>query len=99
MTINIQYIHMTTSEAMDVHVTEKLNKLALKYDWIISAEVTFENIQKEKEDGKICKIELSAPGPRIFASSQERTYELAVKNTISDLETQLKKRKHTFANS
>ncbi|WP_066225605.1 ribosome hibernation-promoting factor, HPF/YfiA family [Formosa haliotis] len=99
MTINIQYIHMSTSEAMDIHVTEKLNKLALKYDWIISAEVTFEHIQKEKEEGKICKIELSAPGPRIFASSHERTYELAVKNTINDLEIQLKKRKHTFAHS
>ncbi|CDF79672.1 ribosomal subunit interface protein [Formosa agariphila KMM 3901] len=99
MTINIQYIHMTTSEAMNEHVTEKLNKLALKYDWIISAQVIFENIQKEKEEGKICKIELSAPGPRIFASSQERTYEGAVKNTINDLEIQLKKRKQTFAHS
>ncbi|MFB9054049.1 HPF/RaiA family ribosome-associated protein [Formosa undariae] len=99
MTINIQYIHMATSEAMNAHVTEKLNKLALKYDWIISAEVVFDTIQKEKEDGKICKIELSAPGPRIFASSQERTYEIAVKNTIADLETQLKKRKHILVNS
>ncbi|MHA7943801.1 ribosome hibernation-promoting factor, HPF/YfiA family [Formosa sp. 3Alg 14/1] len=99
MTINIQYIHMATSEAMNAHVTEKLNKLASKFDWIISAEVVFDTIKKEKEDGKICKIELSAPGPRIFASSQERTYELAVKNTIADLEIQLKKRKHTFVNS
>ncbi|QDO94378.1 ribosome-associated translation inhibitor RaiA [Formosa sediminum] len=99
MTINIQYIHMSTSEAMNEHVTTKLNKLALKYDWIISAEVIFETIKNEKEEGKICKIELSAPGPRIFASSQERTYELAVKNTINDLDIQLKKRKHTFVNS
>lgn len=99
MTINIQYIHMSTSEAMNVYVTERLNKLAKKFDWIIAAEVTFENIAKEKEEGKICKIELSAPGPRIFASSYERNYELAVKNTINDLEIQLKKRKHTFAHS
>jgi putative sigma-54 modulation protein len=39
---------------------------------------------------------LSLPGPRIFATSNERNYELAVKETISDLEKQLKKRKETF---
>lgn len=99
MTINIQYLHMSTSEAMNSYVSERLNKLAKKYDWIISAEVVFEHIANEKEDGKVCKIELSAPGPRIFASSQERNYELAVKNTISDLDIQLKKRKHTFSHS
>ena len=45
------------------------------------------------ENDKICEIELSLPGPRVFASSKENNYELAVKNTISDLEIQLKKRK------
>ena len=38
-------------------------------------------------------MELSLAGPRIFASSNEKNYELAVKQTISDLEKQLKKRK------
>ena len=43
--------------------------------------------------GKICEMELSLAGPRIFASSNEKNYELAVKHTISDLDKQLKKRK------
>jgi putative sigma-54 modulation protein len=38
-------------------------------------------------------VELSLAGPRIFASSNEKNYELALKNTIEDLEDQLKKRK------
>ena len=38
-------------------------------------------------------MELSLPGPKIFASSTEKNFELAVKQTISDLEKQLKKRK------
>ena len=42
MTINIQYVHMSTSEAMDTYVTEKLNHLYQKFDWIINAEVHFE---------------------------------------------------------
>ncbi|MDO6596999.1 ribosome-associated translation inhibitor RaiA [Oceanihabitans sp. 2_MG-2023] len=96
MTINIQYVHMSTSETMNAYVTEKLEKLANKYEWIIKAEVHFEVEQNAKKNGKICKIELSAPGPRIFATSDEENYEDAVKNTIKDLEKQLKKRKETF---
>ena len=32
MTINIQYVHMATSDAMDEYVTGKLEKLAKKFD-------------------------------------------------------------------
>lgn len=96
MTINIQYVHMKTSESMDHYVTEKLKKLHKKYEWLIKAEVHFEVEHKAKEKGKICKIELSAPGPRLFASSNEDNYEDAVKRTIKDLEIQLKKRKEVF---
>lgn len=97
MTINIQYVHMATSEAMNEYVTGKLEKLAKKYDWIINAVVYFKvEHDSKKQKGRVCKIELSVPGPRIFAESFEINYEVAVKNTIKDLETQLKKRKKTF---
>jgi len=96
MTINIQYVHMATSEAMDEYVTEKLEKLSKKFDWIISAEVHFSVEHNDKDKGKICKMELSLPGPRIFATSDEDNYEDAVKHTIKDLEKQLKKRKKIF---
>ena len=87
---------MATSESMSNYVTEKLERLYKKYDWIISAEVHFGVEQNAKENGKICKIELSAPGPRIFASSDDNNYEDAVKRTIKDLEIQLKKRKEVY---
>jgi ribosome-associated inhibitor A len=96
MTINIQYVHMATSEAMDEYVTKKLQRLGNKYEWIISTQVHFEHEVNSKTRGKICKMELSIPGPRIFATSNEANYESAVKNTIKDLEKQLKKRKQTF---
>lgn len=97
MTINIQYVRMDTSEAMNEYVTGKLEKLGKKYDWIISAQVHFEVIHDPKGKGKICKMELSLPGPRIFATSNEENYESAVKETIKDLEKQLKKRKEQFS--
>jgi putative sigma-54 modulation protein len=97
MTINIQYVQMATSEAMSAYVTDKLEKLGKKYEWVISAQVNFEVIHDPKGKGKICKMELSLPGPRIFATSNEDNYESAVKETIKDLDRQLKKRKHQFS--
>ena len=97
MTINVRYVDIATSEAMTQYVTEKLEKLGSKYDWVITANVSFERVHDPKGKGKICKMELSLPGPRIFAASDEHNYELAVKETIKDLEIQLKKRKATFS--
>jgi putative sigma-54 modulation protein len=93
MTINIQFVNMSTSETMEAYTVKKLKPISKKYDWIIKATVFFKKEKETKDKGVVCEIELSAPGPRLFASSNEKNYELAVKNTISDLETQLKKRK------
>lgn len=96
MTNNIQFLGMPISEALTSYITEKLGKIEQKYDWIISANVSVENRNDPKGKGKVCKIELSLPGPRIYAESDEHNYETSVKETLKDLETQLKKRKEVF---
>lgn len=96
MTIRIQYVKMPTSEAMNEYIEQKLQKIAEKYEWLISAEVTFKMENNVYGKGNICDIELSLPGPKIFATSKEETFEAAAKETISDLEKQLKKRKAKF---
>lgn len=93
MEVNMQFVNMATSESMEDYTRKKLSKLAKKYEWLINAEVYFKKENDPKGNGKICEIELSLNGPRIYASSNEKNYELAVKNTLSDLEKQLKKRK------
>ena len=93
MKIDIQFVNMKTSETMNDYTISQLNKLSKKYDWIINANVFFKKENDATEKGSICEIELSENGPRLFASSNEKNYELAVKNTLSDLEKQLKKRK------
>jgi len=93
MTIDIQYVQMPTSEAMDKLITTKLNRLANKYDWIIRAQVRFIQENDPRGKGKICEMELSAPGPRLFARSNEDDFEKAAARTIKDLEKQLSKRK------
>ena len=95
MKINIQFVHMPTSEALEAYTIKKLKRLAKKYDSIIHSDVFFKIVKDPKGNGRICEIELSLAGPRLFASSNETNYEFALKNTISDLEKQLKKRKET----
>ena len=99
MTISIQYVKMPTSETLTAFTEKRLNKLAAKYSWLISANVYFK-LEKEKDatGKKICDIELSLPGPKIFASSKEENFEVAVKETLNDLSRQLKKRKETTFN-
>ena len=96
MTINIQFVNLPTSDFLTESVTEKLNKLENKYDWIISAKVFYKKEKEVAGKGSVCEIDLSLPGPKLFASSTEKNFELATRNTISDLTKQLKKRKATF---
>jgi putative sigma-54 modulation protein len=87
---------MKTSESMSTYVTRKLQKIIKKYEWVIRTDVFFKMENDPTQNGHICEMELSLPGPKIFATSNEKNFEIAVKNTISDLDKQLKKRKAQF---
>lgn len=93
MEVNIQFIKMQTSETMEAFATKKLNKLAKHYDWVIKADVSYKLENDPRNKGRICEIQLSAPGPRLFAKSTADNFEVATDETIKDLEKQLKKRK------
>ena len=96
MTVNFQYVNVDVSDTLSTFTEEKLEKLVTKFEFVISAQVYFKNDDKDHNAGKICNIELSLPGPRIFATSNERTYEMSVSETIRDLTRQLKKRKEIY---
>lgn len=96
MKINIQFVNMATSETMTEYTIERLTKLSKKYDMLIHADVYFKKEKDKKGKGCICEIELSLYGPRIYASSNAKNYEVAVKNAVVELEKQLKKRKGTL---
>ncbi|MBT8245070.1 HPF/RaiA family ribosome-associated protein [Winogradskyella sp.] len=96
MTVNFQYVNVDVSETLSEFTIDKLNKLREKYEFLISAQVYFKQDEKDNEAGKICNVELSLPGPRIFATSNEREYELAVTETVKDLKRQLERRKEAY---
>lgn len=93
MDARFQYVKLDRSESLEEFTQKKLDKLEVKYDWIISAEVHFKKHEPEDPKGYICNISLSVPGPIIFAESNEESFEASASETIRDLERQLKKKK------
>jgi ribosomal subunit interface protein len=93
MKTNIQFVHSDTKLSAEQLVQRKLDKLENKFDWIISADVMFKEEKSTNGKGKVCAIELSLPGPKIHASSNEDSFEAAAAESVKDIEKQLKKRK------
>jgi len=93
MKLNIQFVQTAQRSPAEKLVTDKLEDLAQKFEWIMGADVFFKEEKDTYGKGKICDIRLSLPGPRIFASSDEESFEASIAETIRDLEVQLKKRK------
>ncbi|NNG09200.1 MAG: HPF/RaiA family ribosome-associated protein, partial [Arenibacter sp.] len=64
------------------------------YDFIVRADVFFKKENTSSPNtGLICNIRLSAPGPRLFAESNNGKFEMSIAASVQDLERQLEKRK------
>ena len=94
MDVNFEYHDVKASQRLEELANEKVNKLEDKYDFIVRADVFFkaENTS-EHNSGKVCKIRLSLPGPRLFAESSRSSFEAAIAEAAEELEIQLRKRK------
>ncbi|MER3375218.1 MAG: HPF/RaiA family ribosome-associated protein [Allomuricauda sp.] len=97
MEVHVQYQKMKTSEALTQLLMKKLEGLEKKYSWLIKANVLFKQENDRTGKGKVCEIELSAPGPRIFAKSDTDDFEKSMAETVEDLRRQLEKRQETFS--
>ena len=96
MVVNIQYQKMSASESLSKLLLKKLDRLGKKYQWVIKANVLFKEENDRTGEGKICEIELSAPGPRLFAKANTDNFEKAMAETINELKRQLEKRQGVF---
>ena len=94
MNINFEYDDVKASARLEELATKKLEKLEDKYDFIVRADVFFKKENTSSPDtGLICNIRLSAPGPRLFAESNNAKFEVAIAASEEELERQLEKRK------
>ncbi|WP_378179188.1 HPF/RaiA family ribosome-associated protein [Aquimarina sp. SS2-1] len=88
-----EYKSVKANRYLETFAIKKLMNLAKKYSFIIRADIFFNKEQKNNKKGNVCGIRLSLPGPRIYASSDEYSFENAINSTIKDLRDQLERRK------
>lgn len=88
-----EYTNISASDRLESIAQEKLDYLEEKFDFVIRGDVFFKKENRSDDSGHICGIRLSAPGPRLYASSDENSFEEAIAETVRDLTDQLKKRK------
>ncbi|UNY97281.1 HPF/RaiA family ribosome-associated protein [Zhouia spongiae] len=93
MKIDIQFEKMKTNSYVESLASRKLKDLGEKYDWIFNADVFFKKDNDAKGKGRICKIRLRVPGYDLFASTDDESFEIALAETLKDLERQIRKRK------
>ncbi|MCR9265220.1 MAG: HPF/RaiA family ribosome-associated protein [Flavobacteriaceae bacterium] len=96
MEVQVQYLKMQTSESLTEILMKKLDGLEKKYNWLIKANVLFKMENDKAGEGKICEIEMSAPGPRLFAKAKTDDFEKSLAETIEELQRQLEKRQGKF---
>lgn len=94
MNINFQYHEMSASPRLEEMITDRLKKLEGKYDFIVDADVYFKKENASNPDGrKICSVRLNTPGPVVFAETSTDTFEASVAKVVTELRSQLQKRK------
>jgi putative sigma-54 modulation protein len=94
MNINFEYHNVSASNRLEILAAEKLTKLENKYDFIVNADVYFKKENTSSpESGMICSMRVNTPGPTLFSEVSSGSFEASIAKAISDLKTQLQKRK------
>lgn len=93
MNIEMQFVDTPAIDTVEELVRKKLGKLKDRYNWITNAAVFFKVEPQEQAKKSICEVRLSVPGPQLFASAQESSFEKAFSFVAKQLEVQLEKHK------
>lgn len=93
MKIDIQSRDFTAKQDLLDYVTEKVEKLELFCNDVISSEVCLSVEKSDTNDNKFGEIRLLIPGNDLFASARAKSFEEAISEACEALEIQIKKRK------
>ncbi len=96
MNVVFEYQNISGSKRLENHAEGVLNNLAKKYPFLIRGDVFFRKENTSDDSGHVCSIRLSAPGPRLFSSSDTMSFEESISECARELSKQLEKRKSTM---
>ena len=93
MNIKIHSIHFDADSKLIDFINQKVKKLLLFYENIISSEVFLRLENVSDMENKVVEIKLEIRGNDVFAKKQSKTFEEATDLTIDALRRQLIKHK------
>jgi putative sigma-54 modulation protein len=97
MDIKVHSVHFTADKKLIDYINEKVNKLDLFYDNIVSTEVFLRLDKSSDKENKISEVKIHVPGKELFAKKQCKTFEEAVTLSVEALRKQVEKTKKQMA--
>ncbi|MEM7163487.1 MAG: ribosome-associated translation inhibitor RaiA [Bacteroidota bacterium] len=91
MQLQVHSIHFDADVKLVNFIKDRISKLDLYYDNIISGEVFLRLDKSDVRDNKIAEIKINIPGKEIFAKKQCKSFEEATDTTIEAIRRQIQK--------
>ena len=96
MDIKIHSIRFDASDRLKTFINNKINKLGVVNDNIISSEVFLRLDKAHDTENKISEIKIEIKGDTLFAKKQCKTFEEATDTAVDALKKQLEKYRARF---
>lgn len=97
MDFKVNTVHFTADKELIEFIHEKVKKLELMYDQIISSEVYLRLDKSDTNENKIAEVKLLIPGNELFAKKQCKSFEEAADSAVQALKKQVSKHKEKYA--
>jgi putative sigma-54 modulation protein len=94
MNIQIHSVRFDADKKLLDFVSQKMNKLSLVSDDIVSAEVFLRLDHDDERENKVAEIKVEYPGGPLFARKQSKTFEEATDLVVAALKRQIVKQKN-----
>jgi putative sigma-54 modulation protein len=93
MDIKVQAVHFKADQKLIEYTEEKVGKLTLFNDHIVTAEVFLRLENTTDVDNKVAEVKLLVPGKELFSKKQAKSFEEAVDLASEALRKQVVKEK------
>lgn len=93
MDLKINSVHFTADQKLVDFIQEKVSKLEMMYDGIISSEIYLKIDKNDNSENKIAEVKLLLPGSELFAKKQCKSFEEAADQAVQALKKQVEKHK------
>lgn len=93
MDVKVHAVHFSADKKLIDFIEEKIGKLTLFNDHIVSAEVFLRLDNTTDHENKVGEIKILLPGKELFAKKQSKSFEESIEMSIEALRKQVIKEK------